>query len=122
MSPDIEYKVIKPSPGLSDFVESFWMLTNHSKEKKEVVIVPDGRFDIFFSKSATEPYHVTLSGLATEPSQSSLEPQSTIFAISFNLLAAEYLLHNSISSLLNVVHELPVDFWEMSSNDLKDFD
>ncbi|MEO6521896.1 MAG: hypothetical protein ABIN91_09480 [Mucilaginibacter sp.] len=28
---EIEYSVNKPVPALVDFVESFWMLTNHSE-------------------------------------------------------------------------------------------
>jgi hypothetical protein len=33
---EIEYKVLNPVPALSDFVESFWMLTNHSQTEKEI--------------------------------------------------------------------------------------
>ena len=59
-SNDIEYKFIKPDKSLSDFVESFWMLHNPNDTDKQVVILPDGRMDVFFSQSTTEPFHITL--------------------------------------------------------------
>ncbi|MBD2755627.1 helix-turn-helix domain-containing protein [Spirosoma validum] len=118
---DIEYKLAQPDPALSDFVESFWMLVNHTDEEKDVVVLPDGRFDIFFSCSAIEPFHVTVSGLANEPSQSAISPQSVIFAISFKLLALEYLLDFTIAPLANKVSYLPTGFWNITPDNLTDF-
>jgi len=119
---DIEYKVIKPGPALSDFVESFWMLTNHTDEEKEVVILPDGRFDIFFSYSSTEPFHITLSGLGSEPTQSAIAPKVVMYAISFKLLAIDYILDTTISPLVDKVSYLPAGFWDITIDDLIDFD
>jgi hypothetical protein len=34
---------------LADFVESFWMIANHSGSDHQIVLIPDGRFDIIFS-------------------------------------------------------------------------
>jgi hypothetical protein len=61
---ELEYKVFKPVPGLADFVESFWMLTNHSETEKEIVVLPDGRFDIIFSYSDKAPFNSALIGLS----------------------------------------------------------
>jgi AraC-like DNA-binding protein len=119
---DLEYKSISPSSTLSPFVESFWMLANLSEETKPVTVLPDGRFDIFFSYSATEPYHVTILGLENGVSQSSLSPKSVIFAISFKLLACEYLLDINISSLLNKASYLPNNFLNTTHDDIGDFD
>jgi hypothetical protein len=47
-------------------VESFWMLDNPS-EHKEVILLPDGRIDLIFSQSPTEPLHVVLLGIGTHP-------------------------------------------------------
>jgi hypothetical protein len=66
MNNDFDFKLIKPDKSLDDFVESFWMLQNHSEQDKNIVILPDGRVDLFFSRSASEPFHTTLSGLETE--------------------------------------------------------
>ena len=119
---NISYQTVAPGPLLADFVESFWMLVNHSKDEQDVVVLPDGRFDIFFSYSATEPFHVTLSSLGNEPSQSSIAPGCIIFAVSFRLLAVEYLFKMSIASLVNETTYFPADFWGITVADLVDFD
>ncbi len=117
----IESKVAKPDSALADFVESFWMLENLSDDKKEIVVLPDGRFDIFFSHSANEPYHVTLMGLGDKPDQTSILPGTVMFAVSFKLLAIEYLLDVKTTFLLNGVYNLPNDFWGITIDDLNDF-
>ena len=121
-STSIEYKVVKPSPSLSHVVESFWMLANHAEEEKQVVILPDGRIDLFFSYSSKEPFHIALLGLGSEPSHSKISPKSVIFAVSFKLLACEYVLETNVASLLNNVQQLPDDFWGIAAADLNDFD
>jgi AraC-like DNA-binding protein len=122
MIEDLEYNTRKPGPALFHFVESFWMLANHSETQKDIVVLPDGRVDMFFSYSANDPYHVTLMGLEMKPDQTSIPPKTMIFAISFKLLAIEYLLDIKISSLLNEVSILPDDFWGITIDDLNDFE
>jgi AraC-like DNA-binding protein len=119
---DFEYKLIKPDKSLAAFVESFWQLQNHSASNKDVVILPDGRIDLFFSQSATEPFHITLSGLETHPDQATIATKTIMFAVSFKLLATEYIFKNTVSNLLDNAKHLPSDFWDFSANDLQDFD
>lgn len=121
-NPEIHYRVLQPDSLLSNFVESFWMLANHSETKHEIVILPDGRFDIIFSYAANEPYHVMQMGLGTEPDKNSIPPKSVMFAISFKLLAIEYLLDMKAASLLNNARPLPANFWGITKDDLDDFD
>ena len=116
------YKAVKPDPSLADLVESFWLLSNVSDQEQAIVIVPDGRIDIFFSASTGLPYHALLRGLDTEPGPSTIPPKSTTFAVSLTLLAAEYVLNQSVAPLLNKGELLPADFWEITANDLTDFD
>lgn len=118
----LEFRVIKPDRELSDFVESYWMLSNSSEQEQEVVVLPDGRIDIFFSLASTHSYDVIIRGLDTEPSASTITPRSRIFAVSLTLLAAEYVLHTSVASLLNTGERSPTDFWGISADDLYDFD
>lgn len=122
MGNDFYYKFIKPDKLLSDFVENIGMFHNQSDTAKEVVIMPDGRIDLFFSQSASEPFHVTLIGLETVPDQISIMPQTLAFVISFKPLAVEYILHTSIADFLNSAKDLPNDFWNFHADDLKDFD
>jgi len=122
MDNNFDFKLIKPDKSLADFVESFWMLENKSDSEKEVVILPDGRIDLFFAQSATEPFHITLSGIETQPDKATLKGKLVMFAVSFKLLATEYILHNPVSELLNYAAHLPADFWGFHSEDLNDFD
>lgn len=121
MNNSLDFKLIKPDKSLSDFVESFWLLYNPSDEDKEIVILPDGRIELTFSQSATSPFYITRSGLETHPEQATLAAKTLTFAISFKLLAMEYIFHNTVSSLLNDAEYLPADFWNFSANDLQDF-
>ncbi len=119
---EIQYRIVQPDPLLSDFVERYWMLANLSDSEREIVIIPDGRIDIFFSYSASEPYHITLMGLESEPTQTMLPAHTLIFAINLKLLAAEYLLGMSLSDLVDEAFILPDGFWGITREDLSDFD
>lgn len=118
---DIEWKTIKPPDELNDFVESFWMLSNPSDKEHQIVILPDGRFDIIFMLSDNELFHTTLRGLDILPGQTSIPANTLFFAISFKLLAIEYLIDEKVHLLLNEGLQLPTDFWEITRSDLKDF-
>ncbi|WP_417368434.1 DUF6597 domain-containing transcriptional factor [Flavobacterium beibuense] len=115
-------KFIEPEESMTEFVESIGVFHNPANEPRDVVVLPDGRIDLFFSRSATEPFHVTLIGLETEPEQRSVPPQTLNFAISFKPLAVEYILQTSIAEFLNSAQNYPNDFWGFNDNDLNDFD
>ena len=119
---EIELRIVKPVPELFHFVESFWMLINHAEKENEIVVLPDGRFDVFFCYTANEPYHVIMRGLDSAPGQNAIPPKTVMFAVSFKLLAIEYLLDIKAASLLNTACYLPVDFWGITVGDLDDFD
>jgi len=122
MDPDIQSAFQKPGTALEDYVDSFWMVQNHSAEYKDIVIVPDGRVDLFFSYSALESFHVTLMGLESEPTQVAFPPKTVIYSVSFKLLAMEYLLNTSIADIVDGAREMPAGFWNISREDLNDFD
>lgn len=122
MNNDLEYRHIKPDKSLSDFVESFWLLHNPSGSDKEVIILPDGRVDLFLTQSATEPFHITLLGMETRSGQAIVSPERLTFAISFQPLAIEYLFQNGIANLLDKAQNLPTDFWGFNAHDLNDFE
>jgi AraC-like DNA-binding protein len=118
---DLEFKLVKPDRSLADFVESFWMLRNLSDEDKEIVVLPDGRADLTFFQSATEPFLIVLSGIETYPQQATLKAKTIMFAVSFKLPAVEYIFHHTISGLVNYAEYLPAGFWDFNSSDLQDF-
>jgi len=122
MENNFDFKWIKPDESLVDFVESFWMLQNQTNNDKEVIILPDGRIDLFFAQSTTEPFHITLSGIETHSDKAILAANTCMFAVSFKLLATEYIIDQTVSDLLNYAKHLPSDFWCFNSSDLQDFD
>lgn len=122
MDNGLKYKHIKPDKSLADFVESFWLLQNHSDNDKEVVVLPDGRIDLFFTQSASEPFQVILLGIETQYGQQTIRPKRHTFAISFKPLATEYLFQNNIAILLDKGAFLPIDFWDFCDEELNDFD
>jgi len=115
-------QLAKPDVEIADFVESIWMLHNRSDDGKEAVILPDGRVDLFLSKSAHEQFHISLQGLETKPTQVIIDPQMLIFAISFKPLGLEYILERSIAKYVDESEILPPYFWDFTLNDLTDFD
>lgn len=119
---EFKYKFIKPAESLTNFVESIGMFQNSSDQSKEVVILPDGRIDLFFWQTATQPFQIILIGLETEPEQRSIPPQTLAFVLSFKPLAVEYILQTSIANLINSAKALPTDFWGFKADDLKNFD
>jgi AraC-like DNA-binding protein len=122
MKSDFYCKFIPPEESIAHFVESIGMFHNPSGHEAEVIVLPDGRVDLFFTQSHSEPFHVLLMGLETEAEQRSVPPGTLTFVVSFKPLAVEYVLGCSIGGFLNSAHELPHDFWGFSASDLGDFD
>ncbi len=116
------YRFLKPSDSLADFVESIGMFHNPSNEPKEVVVMPDGRIDLFFWLPANGTFQILLIGLETAPEQRTVPPQTLAFVISFKPLAVEYILHTTIADLINTAKDYPTDFLGFDVNDLQDFD
>lgn len=121
MNNNFYYKAIEPDQSLVDFVENIGMFHNQSGKDMEVVLMPDGRIDLFFMKSETEPFQVALIGLENVPEQQVIRANTFAFKISFKPLGAEYILQTSIADILNNAKLLPTDFWEVNDNDLINF-
>lgn len=122
MTNDLKIRIVQPDATLSDFVESFWMLANTSDNDKDIAILPDGRVDVLFSYSDTEPFHIMLMDLDRQYSQVLFPSKTIILAVSFKLLAVEYILETSISGQLNNPLQLADNFWDIGINDLDNFE
>ncbi|MGL6129658.1 helix-turn-helix domain-containing protein, partial [Chryseobacterium artocarpi] len=119
---DFQFHFIEPDHSIADFVENLGTFHNDSEQCKEVVIIPDGRIDLFFMHSPSEPFHVTLVGLETYPEQRQIPPQTSAFVISFKPIAVEYILNTTIADVLNKAKELSYDFWKFKVDDLQNFE
>ncbi|MGX5820609.1 helix-turn-helix domain-containing protein [Chitinophaga lutea] len=121
MRSNLIYKVAAPAPRLKDFVDSFWMLRNPSDASHEVVVLPDGRIDLFLATSAAEPFHITLLSLDTQPTKATIDPRRLTYAISFKPLAMEYLFHRNGIRLSDHPKNLADDLFGFSAKDMNDF-
>lgn len=122
MDNDLYYKLIRPDKAVANFVESYWVLHNRSNSDKEIVVLPDGRIDLIFTQGATEPFRVTLLGIGTQPNPAVLKANTSLFSISFKLLATEYVFQKTVSGLLDNAENLPISFWDFNEEDLTGFD
>ncbi|WP_312900021.1 helix-turn-helix domain-containing protein [Chryseobacterium taichungense] len=118
----LEYLSLEPDNFLSDLVESVWMVKNHADEKREGIIVPDGKIDLFLFLGEDESFEIFISGICTGPVIKPPFPRSTMFAISFHPIAAEYVFKQSFSSLKDTKQTLPCDYWGFSKYDLENFE
>ena len=115
-------RFLPPDPSMAAFVENIGMFHNESAETKEVVVLPDGRIDLFFWRPGDGKFQVMLMGLETLPEQRFVPPQAKAFVVSFKPLAVEYILQTSIMDILNSARELPDDYWDFGADILSDFD
>jgi len=115
------YRFAEPHPELRDFVFGFSALENLSGFSQGI-ITPNGRIDLLFTKTAKNPCQTVLMGLETKPKPMPDFEITSFFAISFNPLALEYILHLTISDLVNSGMLLPEGFWGIEAEDLNDFD
>ncbi|MVN91369.1 helix-turn-helix domain-containing protein [Mucilaginibacter aquatilis] len=122
MDNGFKLKFLAPPSSVAAFVENIGMFQNETAETKEVVVLPDGRIDLFFWRNGNEPFQVMLMGLETAPEQRYVLPQTKVFVISFKPLAVEYILKNSIAGILDTAKTLPNDFWDFNEEILEDFD
>ncbi len=121
MSNDLIYKFIKPEKSLADFVYGYSSLQNLSTFK-EGIIIPNGKIDLLFCKTTDNTFQIVLMGLETKPKQMPEHEFSSFFAISFNPLALEYILHQTIAEYVDSGKELPDNFWDFCIDDLNDFE
>ena len=121
MNNNFQYKLVRPEKPLADFVYSFSSLQNIS-DLAEGVIVPNGRIDLIFFRTMDDQFLISLMGLETKPKLMPKQHISTFFAINFNPLAVEYVLHHSIADILNTGKMPPDNFWDFRADVLNDFD
>ncbi|WP_254070909.1 AraC family transcriptional regulator [Pedobacter sp. L105] len=118
---EIQYQRNLPDKSLTEFVECFWMVENSTGMEKDVIVMPDANFDLVLTKDKDEPFQIYLLGLGTLYDKRKIEAHTKMVFISFKLLAAEYLLHKSIATLINKFEQLPNNFWDFEESDLNDF-
>lgn len=122
MNNELKLLTIQPDPALSDFVDVFYMLENHSDKGIEIASLPDGKVDLIFISSDNEPFKVLLMDLDRQPFQGTFPAKTVVFAICFKLPALEFILETSIAELKTAPKKLPDNYWDINISDLNDFE
>jgi len=120
MKPILHYQFQKTEKEIEDFVYAFSALDNLA-EFHEGVIIPNGRIDLTFCKTMDGEFQILLMGLETHAKPMPQQKVQAFFSISFNPLALEYILKESVSGLVNSAKLMPANFWEFQVEDMQDF-
>jgi AraC-like DNA-binding protein len=121
MHNDLKYEILQPAKALEEFVESFWCLQNLSEGDKEIIVLPDGRVDLIFEKSGDQTNEPVLLGIGTHPEKVILASKTTMFVVSFKLLAVDYIFQRSISDILNHAAHISSADWPLNAAEMDDF-
>lgn len=79
-----EYREIPPSPILSDYIQSFWVMTTDKLVKEqEIEVLPDGCFDIVIDIHKSKKNGVVLTGLWDKPVNVTIRPSVTTVGTRF---------------------------------------
>jgi AraC-like DNA-binding protein len=117
---DLRFKLVKPDKSIQNFVYCFSSLQNFS-DFHDGVIIPNGRVDLIFSRTNKGKIRVTLMGLETKPKHVPKQPVTNFFSVSFNPVAIEYLLNESVADIVDSGKLLTEGFWGFTTSDLTDF-
>ncbi|MEP5338563.1 MAG: DUF6597 domain-containing transcriptional factor [Algibacter sp.] len=104
------YKHFKPSPILSEYIDSFWWAKNTKEESEKMIIVPDSFFKIILILNDKKVIRYFLAGIWTKPHEFIVPPKTESIGCRFKVLAPEYLLKRSISHLVDSEETLPLDY------------
>jgi AraC-like DNA-binding protein len=122
MSKKLELQTSIPNKTIDDFVDVFWMLSNNSDKGVEIASLPDGKVDLVFISSHNEPLKTLIMNLDKQPFQGIFPAKSKVFAVSFKLLALEYILETSVAKQGLNPQQLADNFWGINESDLTNFE
>ena len=119
----MNYQEILPEGFLSNFIKYFWKY-KHTQDDIEYTILPDACFDLLADFENGVLKNVILTGIWTKPVKIKVTKGTTLLAVRFKIIAAEYLFKREIKSILNTMVSLPTKFWHInliSSNEFEKF-
>lgn len=122
MKTDLEYISLPPQECLSHLIESIWMVRNHSEDRTESIILPDGKIDLFLFLDDGVNFEIFIGGICNKPIVKHPFPKSVMFAISFYPMAAEYVFKRSFSDSLNKKIILPPGYMGFYREDMQNFE
>lgn len=122
MEGDFYFTSKSPGGALAQFVERIGVFGNPAAAPRDIVVLPDGRVDLFFWRNENGGFDVFLLGLETEAEQRAVPPHTLVYSISFTPMGVEYLLGMPIAGFLNSGIQLEAGFWGFTQADFIDVD
>lgn len=122
MNNQLGLQIITPDLALSDFVDVFYILENKSPNDIKIASLPDGKIDLVFICSGDKPPKVLLMDLDRQPFEGAFPTKTMVFAVSFKLLALEYILETYFTCPPTKSRQLPNDFWDIGIDNLNNFE
>lgn len=112
------YQEVVSCDELSNFVDSFWMHENPSKQPEIITISASSHLKIVFFVQYEKIIYYILTGLWTEPKEIHIPPHTTGYGCRMKFLAAEYLLQREMATLINVILPMEDSFLNLDTFDL----
>ncbi len=109
----MDYQEIQPKGILTSFIRYFWKY-EHTKEDSDYIILPDACFDLLVDFEDGVLQDIILTRIWTKPVKVTVTKGTTLFAIRFKIIAAEYIFQKEIKSLLDTMVSLPTEFWNIN--------
>jgi len=98
------------------------MISNHSEELVEGIILPDGKIDLFLYLDKDANFEIFISGICNAPILKPPFPNSKMFAVSFYPTAAEYIFKRSFADSINKKIMVASNFMGFCKEDMDDFE
>lgn len=115
------YNEIIADEDISSCVIKFWKYDNTQGEDKQILILPDGNFELII-KIWNNGCLIEVFGLTTKQ-LSLVSPEKTlVLGITFKPIASEYILKQYLSDILNSKRILDNNFWGINSVPFGDFE
>lgn len=115
---ELTIKSINPNSEIAHFVHSFWMLENNTSHDFLATLLPNAMVDLVVTKNNAGHWQTIVRGIDTAQSQVTIPNGALMFAVGLKLLAVEYLLGDSIKSVLNQGRLMEDPLWKFDQDDV----
>ena len=109
------YSEIYPSEVLTDYVSSYFKASNLSDKPEEITICPDGYFKLIIQTLDNKIVSYFLTGLWAKEIDIIVKPGIITYGIRFKIIAPEYILKRELKSILNIIEQLDLEYFNIKN-------
>ena len=118
---EIFYEEFDSDKSIVHFVKRFWKLSNPTADTQYYTILPDGYFDLIVTILNNKLNNITLYGIWTKQFEVTIPANTIVLGITFNPIATECILKQSVADILNMSKILETTFWNIDKLPFNDF-